>query len=184
MADRGPAHAALRAGTAPDHERLDGLFAGFDLTDPAGYRAFLTAHALALPAVEQALDAAGFAGDLADWPDRRRTGVLAADLAALGGVMPPPLPAPDLPSAAARWGAAYVVEGSRLGGAMLARRVGGDMPRAYLATPLPAGAWRHFLAELDSHLPEADDQADAVAAANAIFAMFEAAGRKVAAETL
>ena len=66
------ARAALRAGTAADHKRLDDLFGGFRLDDPRDYRAFLSAHAMALLTVEQALDAAGFADALADWPQRRR----------------------------------------------------------------------------------------------------------------
>lgn len=35
------ARAALRAGTAADHERLDALFGGFRFDDPQDYRAFL-----------------------------------------------------------------------------------------------------------------------------------------------
>jgi heme oxygenase len=184
VADRGAAHAALRTGTAADHARLDGLFAGFDLADPVAYRAFLTAHAMALPAVERALDEADFDSRLADWPERRRTAALADDLAALGAALPDPLPAPALPGPAACWGAAYVVEGSRLGGAMLARRVGEGLPRSYLGTPLAPGAWRHFLGELDRHLATPAEQAEAVQAANAVFALFETAGRLFAGETI
>ncbi|WP_454884539.1 biliverdin-producing heme oxygenase [Sphingomonas oryzagri] len=126
------ARAALRAATAADHERLDALFGGFRLDDPQDYRAFLKAHAMALTAVEQALDAADFADTLDDWPQRKRAGAITADLVAIGEPVPAPLPAPRLGTPAARWGAAYVVEGSRLGGALLARSVADDLPKSYL----------------------------------------------------
>lgn len=177
MNERSAAHAALRSGTAPDHERLDGLFERFDLTDPAGYRAFLTAHAAALPAVEQALDAAGFDALLSDWPERRRGAAIAADLAAIDTPLPPPLPFAAIGTPAAAWGAAYVVEGSRLGGKMLSQRVAEGLPKAYLATPQPAGAWRKFLEKLDNALQTPQEIAAATASARAVFALFEQAGR-------
>lgn len=173
----GGAHAALRAATRDAHARLDLLMTRFDLADATRYAAFLSAHARALPAVETALDAAGFAARLADWPARRRGAALADDLRALGAPPPAPLDAPALASPAAQWGAAYVIEGSRLGGVMLARRVGAGLPRAYLATPPPPGNWRLFLAELDKAVMLPHDTAAAGAAANAVFGLFEQAAR-------
>lgn len=173
------ARAALRAATRAEHERLDALFAGFDLADPASYRAFLTAHAMALPSVEAALDAGGFANALPDWPERRRGGALAADLAALGVPPPSPLTAPPLATPAARWGAAYVLEGSRLGGAFLARQVAAGLPLTYLGTPQPPGRWRQFLSGLDTAVIEPQDRSVAYDSARATFALFEAAGRRL-----
>jgi heme oxygenase len=173
------ARAALRRATAPDHERLDALFGCFRLDDAAQYRAFLTAHAMALPAIEQALDSAGFAALLTDWPARRRGSAIATDLAALGATMPEPLGAPVLDTPAAQWGAAYVVEGSRLGGAMLAKGVTAGLPRSYLGTPQAPGAWRYFLGRLDEHVRSAEDIAHATEAARATFALFEQGGRMV-----
>ena len=49
------AHAALRAATADAHERVDGLFSRFDISDPIGYRRFLTAQAVAYLPGEAAL---------------------------------------------------------------------------------------------------------------------------------
>ena len=171
------ARAALRRATAPDHERLDALFGQFRLDDPADYLAFLTAHAMALPAIEQALDAAGFATLLGDWPARRRGAAVTDDLATLGAPVPVPLAAPRLDDPAAQWGAAYVVEGSRLGGAMLARSVREGLPKRYLGTPQPPGAWRHFLQRLDDQVRSPDQIAQATQAARATFALFEQAGR-------
>jgi len=173
------ARAALRAGTAADHKRLDDLFGGFRLDDPRDYRAFLSAHAMALLTVEQALDAAGFADALADWPQRRRAGAIAADLAAIGEPLPAPLPAPPLGTLAARWGAAYVVEGSRLGGALLARSVPEGLPKSYLGSVQPPGMWRKFLEKLDKALPLPQDIVDATESARATFGLFEQAGLRV-----
>jgi heme oxygenase len=166
------ARQSLRAGTAEAHETLDARFGGFDLAHRDDYARFLLAHAAALPPVERALDEVGMADLLDDWPMRRRAGLIADDLAAMGVALPPPLPAPSLTDPAAAWGAAYVVEGSRLGGAMLARRVDDGLPRAYLATPLPAGAWRKFLASMEVALYSESMRASATGSALDIFALF------------
>ncbi|PXA83183.1 biliverdin-producing heme oxygenase [Nostoc sp. 3335mG] len=173
------ARAALRAGTAADHERLDALFGGFRLDDPQDYRAFLKAHAMALTAVEQALDAAGFANALGDWPERKRGDAVAADLAAMGEAVPAPLAALTLDTPAAQWGAAYVIEGSRLGGALLGRSVPADLPRSYLGSVQPPGSWRKFLEKLDKALCLPQDFADATESARATFGLFEQAGLMV-----
>jgi heme oxygenase len=178
MAERGEAHQALREATRGEHEALDGLFGRFDLGDPAQYRAFLTAHAMALPAVEAALDAAGFGHALPDWAERHRAAAIGDDLAALGSPLPAPLDAPPLDGAAACWGAAYVLEGSRLGGAFLARQVAETLPKSYLATVQPPGRWRAFLSALDAKLATPQDIASAGATARAVFALFGEAGRR------
>lgn len=154
------------------------MFARFDLGDRDTYRAFLIAHAVALPPVEQALDHAGFDAALADWPERRRTDAIVSDLAALGTAAPAPLPFPPLDDMAACWGAAYVLEGSRLGGAYLARQVAADLPRSYLGAAQPAGRWRAFLSALDAALADARDIARAQATAGEVFALFAEAGRR------
>lgn len=163
------AHAALRAATAADHEAVDAAFGRFDLADPRGYGNFLQAHARALPAVEAAL--AGIAGLP---PLRPRTPLLQADLAGLGLTMPEPLPLAPPATLAEAFGAAYVVEGSRLGGGLLARMVNGDLPRAYLsATHLP-GEWRAFSRMLDAAaVSEAARQA-AITGARRVFALYAA----------
>jgi heme oxygenase len=172
-----PALQTLRDSTRAAHETLDGLFGRFDLATASDYSAFLTAHAMALPALESALDKAGMATMLDDWTARRRSDALAADLAAMCVPLPDPLPVPPAAGAPAAWGAAYVLEGSRLGGAMLARQVGDGLPRSYLGTPQPAGAWRKFLERLGDALSEPEDAAAAGVAASQAFALFERAGR-------
>ena len=132
----------LRRETTADHEAVDARYGGFRLNDRGDYARFLLAHARALPAVEAAL-----ANDpvLPAW--RERTTLLAADLAALDATMPACLPfaADD----AGRWGALYVIEGSRLGGALLARSVPAGWPARYLGAKHLSGEWRGLLAALD-----------------------------------
>lgn len=177
MSKRAPAHEALRAATRDNHDRVDALFGRFDIAQPEDYRRFLQAHAAAFLGVETALDEIGLERLIEDWPARRRNALIRADIAALGDTPPDPVPFP-IASDAAAIGAAYVLEGSRLGGAVLARRIGEGLPNGYLATPLPAGAWRKFLEKLDSTLYEPSMVADAATAARAVFDRFEAAGRQ------
>lgn len=174
-------HQALRAATAGAHEALDRRFGAFDLGDREDYGRFLLAHAAAIEPVEQALDRAGMGGLIDDWTERRRSALIAADLAQLGLPLPPPLPFAPLKDDGAAWGAAYVVEGSRLGGSLLAGRVADDLPRAYLATPLPKGAWRKLLAKMDRALYPQAMREPAIAAALRVFALFDRAASLAAA---
>ena len=166
------AHTALRAATADRHAQVDALFGGYDLAEPAAYAAFLTAHARALPAVEGVL--AGVAGLP---PVRPRSPLLVADLAALGLGMPAPLDLPPAADQVEAFGYAYVIEGSRLGGSMLARRVAEGLPRAYLAAGHLPGEWRVFGAALDRAAERGGPQwlARAGAAADRVFALYAAA---------
>jgi heme oxygenase len=160
---------SLRAATASDHDRVDATFGSFALDDVAGYRRFLLAHGRALPAVEAALERAGY--DLPAW--RTRTAALAADLAALGEIMPPPLDF-TVANEAESWGALYVIEGSRLGGQVLARSVPAGRPAAYLSARHLSGEWRALLAGLDSRAAAGDDdwRRAATAGARATFALY------------
>ena len=156
----------IRAETAAAHDAVDAAYTRYDLADPTSYRAFLEAHARALPAVETALAAAS----LPAW--RERTTALAADLAALGAAWPAPLPLDPPASDAAAWGMLYVIEGSRLGGAMLERRVGEGLPRAYLAARHGSGEWRALLAALDAAAVDEPWIDRAIAAARDVFALY------------
>ncbi|MBC3943268.1 biliverdin-producing heme oxygenase [Sphingomonas albertensis] len=162
--------ARLRAATASDHDAVDAGFGRYDLSDADGYRAFLIAHARALPAVEAWLEGIP---DLA--AVRSRSEALAADLAALGEEMPAPMAFDLAPSEAAGWGAMYVVEGSRLGGIMLSRSVPDDMPSAYLGAKHLSGEWRALLAAIDRQPADEAWVADAVAGAKAAFALYRCA---------
>lgn len=160
----------IRAATAADHEAVDAAFGRFAIDTREGYARFLTAHALALPAVEQAL------ADVPGLPPRRpRSPLIREDLARLGEAMPDPLSfATSGP--AASFGAAYVIEGSRLGGGLLSKQIPDDLPYAYLsATHLP-GEWRGFLMALEGAAGGAQAWIDeAIASAKATFGLYREA---------
>lgn len=173
----------LRNATRSLHDQADQLGAGFALTEPRDYRRFLRAHARALPGLEAACTAQGVASFIADWPRRLRVPALQADLARLGEAMPPAEPA-ALAGPVAALGAAYVLEGSRLGNAMLLRgiqdRAGPVILQAsaYLSHKPGASAWAEFLAMLDQALPDPALWPEAAGGASAAFTVFLAALRR------
>lgn len=168
------ARAALRRATADAHRRVDALFSRFELASEAGYRDFLLAQAHGFLPVEGGLDASGADRVLADWPDRRRGALLRADLAELNVTLPEPFTAPDFISGkASMLGAIYVLEGSRLGGAVLNKSVPGHFPRRFLEARQAAGSWRKLLQTLDEFLIRPVDLDAAVLAAKEVFARFE-----------
>ncbi|UAK26162.1 biliverdin-producing heme oxygenase [Sphingomonas nostoxanthinifaciens] len=166
------AHARLRAATADDHVRTDTAFGAFDLADAGSYAAFLRAHARALPPIE-ALLTPGEPG----WTFRPRTPDLRADLAALDEAWPAPLSVAIPTEAAGRLGMLYVIEGSRLGGGMLAARVADGLPRAYLSAVHERGAWRAFCQALDAAYTGEAWFASLLAGARAAFSLYAAAAR-------
>lgn len=163
-------HLALRAATATVHEAVERRFAGHDLACRDQYAAFLAMQGAALVPLERALEAAGIARDLPDWPQRRRADALLGDLAALGRGAPAATPAPMIAPGAEALGAAYVLEGSRLGAAVLRRRLAPGLPDAFLRHGAGAGLWRVFLARL-AQVPPAGAPA-AIRGARAAFARF------------
>jgi heme oxygenase len=170
-----PVHQFLRDATRQDHESVDAAFGAFQLDTRRGYAHLLLAHARILPVAER-LVAPGEL--LAGWVGR--TDCLMDDLATLG------LPRPSgidfsLPGdEAARWGAIYVIEGSRLGGLMLKRMVPQDMPSAYLSAGHGPGQWRTLLGKLDN--AEEGGQAWRDAALNGAKLTFAAYSRAAEAE--
>lgn len=135
------------------HQQVDEAFSGFSLDDAEGYRQFLQAHGTALFSLEHALENAGIAQLLTDWPARRRRDALRADLDALNCSVPTPLPMTAPVCAGWCWGAAYVLEGSRLGGQVLLRRLRAGQPEApanYLGHATAPGLWPGFLQQLEA----------------------------------
>ena len=165
-----PVRQTLRDATADAHARVDAAFAGFDLSHAGGYRRALKAHARIAPALESSLET----GCLwSGWSPRGA--LLGQDLADLGEAPPPHLILPTARSNAAAWARQYVLEGSRLGGKVLASRVPPGLPRRYLAAPQGPGAWRTFQTELEAARLDAAWLDQAVAEARWVFAQFEAA---------
>jgi heme oxygenase len=170
------ARAALRTATAPDHERVDAAFSRAVLSDRVSYGHFLRAQAAAHLPVEDALVRGGIAALVPDWDARRRDRLLQDDLHALGLDAPAPVGDPVLKGDAALLGALYVLEGSRLGGTMLKRSVAPDLPTGFLGA-MDSAAWRELLALLDARLDTGPERAAAIAAARAVFTLFETGAR-------
>lgn len=165
------ARVALRSETAEAHERLDALFSRFDLSDRPGYAAFLQAQAGAFLAVEAALDCAGAGELLHDWEKRRRSEALLGDLRALA-LPHRPATSPVFVTEADILGGVYVLEGSRLGGAVLRRTVPRSLPTAFLSHGEPS-AWRRFVEVLDQRLTSPADLSQAALVATSVFQTFE-----------
>ncbi len=109
-----------------------------------------------------------------------RLGLLEADLLALGGRVPPvPVPAPDPgESRAAWWGRVYVLEGSRMGSAVIARRLrsvlGEDLPCRFFGDEVAAEEQAALVAKRDQALASNEDLELALASARAAFAAYSA----------
>lgn len=167
---------ALRERTRDAHDRLE---AGLDVLhrcqDPASYAALLAGFRSVYAPLERELDTSPATGlVLPDWPSRRKTAWLDADLAALGASPRRDVPVPPLSSAEAVAGAAYVVEGATLGGAVLLRSISPTLPRRFFTS---YGAergrrWRAFRSQVEA-LPLERDAV--VASAVTTFAAFERA---------
>jgi heme oxygenase len=145
------AHSLLRAATVNSHAAVDDAFSTYDLSDVCFYRKFLKVHAAALMPLEQILS--NSVVKLPNWS--RRSSLLEADLLILRSPLPTPAPIPGDFSAAMLHGVLYVLEGSRLGGRILSRRVGTDLPKTYLCAVHAKGEWPSFLAAFEA---AADDK--------------------------
>ena len=166
--------AALRDATAGAHHRVDAAFSRFDLADRDGYRRFLLAQAAGFLPTERALDEADAEQAVPDWRERRRGDLLLADLADLAVTAPEPFgPPPIVSGKASMLGAIYVLEGSRLGGALLKRAVPDTFPRRFLEARQAAGSWRKLLKSIDDFLVRPNDLDAAVDMAARVFARFE-----------
>lgn len=157
----------LRADTEHDHQIVDDAFATFDLSCADSYGRFLTAHARVLPSIEHSLR---LVDALPSWNGRMEA--LAEDLAALGLPLPPAMIVDAPRSDAEAFGIQYVVQGARLGGRILSRRVGIGLPKAYLSDGHRPGEWRDLLVHLTGALGDDAAYAQALAAARRTFAAF------------
>ncbi|MEK1943740.1 MAG: biliverdin-producing heme oxygenase [Pseudomonas sp.] len=142
------------------HQEVDDAYSALSLETADGYRRFLQAHAAALFSLEQTLEENAIDQLLEDWPQRRRSEALRADLQAFACAPVDVLSMPQQVSPAWCWGAAYVLEGSRLGGQVLARRLQAAQPGApmdYLGHASTPGLWPSFLQRLESQAQGCDE---------------------------
>jgi heme oxygenase len=156
---------------------VDATYSRFDLGNVSHYQQFLIAHARAVGTAEAWLYGTG---SLPPW--RSRLPLLAEDLAALGLTMPAArdfdAPQPVRDDEAWRWGVLYVLEGSRLGAAILCGRTPPEAPTAFLGARHLAGEWRALLRAMDDQAGVmGGDWADhAITGACACFELYRRAG--------
>lgn len=171
-------HATLRQATQTRHERLDSsLRIGSADADYADYLAYIAALRGWLEPVETALWARDWPSSLRPDARRRKTARMEQDFDAARalGFQVPAVPVCDrLPdvgrSRAYALGVMYVVEGSQLGGRMMAKRLEQawpDRPFHYMAGyGGELGAmWKGFTAFLADELRSQEDLDEAVAGA-------------------
>src|ERR1700749_4931228 len=131
MSSVGPVREYLRRAIAESHEHLDTLADRMNLRTKQGYARFLAAQAAALVPVEAALETGGIAHLLPDWPERRRSADLKADLDSLC-VCLRALKSPAFNSDEELLGAAYVLEGSRLAARVVLTPIGRSAQTQFL----------------------------------------------------
>lgn len=170
------ARAMLRAATADCHERVDAIFSRADLADRDGYGRFLLSQADAFLPIERALDRDGIEQVVPDWAARKRAPALLADLAALGLEGPAGEGEMIFATEPALLGALYVLDGSRLGGALLKRSVSPELPTTFLSAH-DSAAWRGLLQIIDDRIRTDADRRAATEAARGVFAAFEVSGQ-------
>lgn len=169
---------ALKEATNEAHETLDAAMSRFDLTDVGDYGRFLTAQAAALFPMEATLDHAGAQVHYHPWQAARRGPALAADMHALGLPIPPPVAIQPIVGEPDIFGTLYVLEGSRLGGKMLARGVPEALPSAFLEHR-GTQTWPEFSKLLDQKLASPVDLSVAKRAASHAFDAFARAAESI-----
>lgn len=170
---------ALRRGTRESHRQLDHhprlqplVRAGLTRRSYlASLIALYRPHALLEAAVANAAARLGLDDETALSPPRLPC--LQDDISMLGGELPSLCEADsgDTDTPMALVGQRYVLEGSRLGGQLIARRIGEmlgpDVPRRFFGAPAPDVHWRDFLVFAEYHCPPGETAAAVVAAQTA-----------------
>jgi heme oxygenase len=172
--------AELRTATRAAHDRLESRLDVLSrCRTTTEYAALLAGFRSVYAPLEQALDRSPLTtAAVPDWPQRRKTGWLDADLRELGAPTPV-LPAGPAPASEAEvLGAVYVMEGATLGGALVVRSLRAaflDPPphRFFASYGARRGAmWAAFRRSAERHRA---DPADAVESALRTFAAVERA---------
>jgi|ERR1700722_4351891 heme oxygenase (biliverdin-IX-beta and delta-forming) len=159
-------------------ERTGGLHAELDRTNEAllaqgsaGYARFLAGQGAVIIPLEKRLEISGIEKILPDWSLRARRYDLKADLRELAQpcefVEVPAFRAP-----AELLGAAYVLEGSRLGAALLLQTLDPSTATRFLRHGLGKGLWPHFLNVLETNDEVCQNFDQTEAAARKTFGLF------------
>lgn len=177
----------LKASTHETHDRLDtSIMAAASFATVEGYGRFVTVQYLFHRDIDALYDDATLQVLLPGLTERRRLPLIAADLADLELPLPEDetalaFPQGDVVDIPAALGWLYVAEGSNMGAALLrkeAAKMGlSDGHGARHLAPAPGGPaahWRAFTAALDAAELTAEEEARAVAGANAAFSRVQA----------
>ncbi len=150
----------LRLGTQELHRTLDDAVSRFDLTSESGYHRFLQMHARVLPPLEHWLSTQPLFLTLPHASRRFRAATLREDLEALpvkghqsDDIQFEVQGMSFLNDKTAVPGISYVLEGSRLGGALLSARIRKarpDMPLCFLEHGRGERFWTTFLSWLSN----------------------------------
>lgn len=134
----------LREATAKLHAEIDAIAQRLLARGPVGYARFLAAQAAVVIPLEKRLEISGIEKLLPDWNQRARRYDLKADLREIRQpcefVEVPPFRCP-----AELMGAAYVLEGSRLGATLLVRTLQLPAATRFLRHGQGKGLWPRFL---------------------------------------
>lgn len=170
----------LRDACGAVHARLDARLSRYDFNDRVAYADMLSRMSGPLSAMEGALSA-GIAPVLFEnWAGRLRSHALRDDLRNVGGDFRQLFAAP-IENEAEMFGALYVLEGSRLGGRVLARMAdesadaGVRGATKYFRHGERAGHWRSFIDKLEASNAVRRAPERAKRAALETFEAFEAA---------
>lgn len=174
------ARALLRDACATAHGRLDQRLSAIDFNDRDAYADMLSRMSGPVSALEGALSAGIAPALFGNWAGRLRSHALRGDLVALGGCYRQTRVAP-LEDEASAFGALYVLEGSRLGGQVLARMAEASADEEvrgatrYFRHGQGAGLWRSYITALEDSPGVRAHPERAKRAAREAFASFEAA---------
>lgn len=177
--------AGLRNHTKINHQKLEkkiiAAIKGID--NIQGYTDLLTLFAAYFGAVEKLVDESINLSCIPDYLQRRKVAALTADMNFLNTqLIPPatPIILPDIENNLQCLGAMYVMEGSTLGGATIARLIASKTNlltedglaffNGYGADTMPM--WQTFKNQLDSILLSPEDEYVVIHSANETFARF------------
>ena len=167
----------LKKETRDAHDRTDAAFGALLGKGERGFAQFLTAHAIAAPAIARAIRGQQSLPFAADFSPAIVTALLKRDLDALKAPYPDHHPTATFETREECAGAAYTLAGSRLGAKAIRRQWGAEFKSAYLDQDNLFGDWPRFCSMLNTLGDHAHERDLILAGARAAFAQFEAACR-------
>ncbi|HEY3639121.1 MAG TPA: biliverdin-producing heme oxygenase [Rhizomicrobium sp.] len=169
----------LREATSRRHAELDRIAGSLLVRGPEGYARFLAGQGAVVIPLEKRLEISGITTVLPDWNMRARRYDLKADLREIARPCEF-LEVPVFRSTAELLGAAYVLEGSRLGASLLLQTLRFPTATRFLRHGHGKGLWPQFLSVLETNNEVRDHFDEARMAALEVFELFIRAMQNVA----